>query len=247
MRTNKDQIAVIAKMVDLLDTLTSGDFDNPTILSQQLRLPRTTVYRILKTLIDQGVLTDDYHPGPRLLNWVIRAHPELGLEQRSRPSLKRLVGEFRETVSVYRRIGASRVCVVRQEGLEDVRHSVSVGVPMPLHVGSAGRILLAWLAQAERQALITQSVNATHIIQSQPLPDWAEIQSQGWALTVGERDPILASVSVPLFVKEEVCAALSISGPKQRFTEDRVKHMIRSLKHEARIIAQVIGDFPCIS
>ena len=186
MRTGKDQIAVIAKMVDLLDTLTSGDFDNPTILSQQLRLPRTTVYRILKTLIDQGVLTDDYHPGPRLLNWVIRAHPELGLEQRSRPSLERLVGEFRETVSVYRRIGASRVCVVRQEGLEDVRHSVSVGVPMPLHVGSAGRILLAWVAQAERQALITQSVNATHIIQSQPLPDWAEIQSQGWALTVGE-------------------------------------------------------------
>ncbi len=247
MRTDKNHVAVIAKMIDLLDTLTSGDFVNPTMLAKELQLPRTTVYRILKTLMAKGVLTEEYQPGPRLLKWVSRVQPQLSLERLSRPSLERLVREFRETASVYVRIGASRVCIVRQEGLEDVRHSVAVGVPMPLHVGSAGRILLAWAAPHERQDLVAASVNATQIGESHPLPDWSRIQAQGWAVTLGERDPILASVSVPIFVNQEVHAALSISGPKQRFTQERVTCMIHSLQHEARLIEHTIQDFPSMS
>jgi DNA-binding IclR family transcriptional regulator len=172
------------------------------------------------------------------------------LEALSRPSLERLVQEFRETVSVYVRIGASRLCIVRQEGLESLRHSVQVGVPMPLHVGSAGRILLAWLTPIDRQALIAESVKSTQIPESTPLPNWTGIQAQGWAMTVGERDPILASISVPIFDdkddKKEVLAALSISGPRQRFTLDCVDSMIHCLQEEARLIQGLLHGSPRI-
>lgn len=247
MRTDADRVAVIVKMVDVMDALASGDPVNLTELARKLQLPRTTVYRILQTLVDQKVLTSHYQPGPRLIRWVSQAANAQSLEALSRPSLERLVQEFRETVSVYVRIGASRLCIVRQEGLESLRHSVQVGVPMPLHVGSAGRILLAWLTPIDRQALIAESVKSTQIPESTPLPNWTGIQAQGWAMTVGERDPILASISVPIFdEKKEVLAALSISGPRQRFTLECVDGMIHCLHEEAQIIQGLLNDSPRI-
>ena len=241
LRTDADRVAVIAKMVDVLDALASGEPANPTDLARKLQLPRTTVYRILQTLVDKEVLTSCYEPGPRLIRWVSQAEEKFSLQALSRPSLGRLVQEFRETVSVYVRVGASRLCIVRQEGLESVHHSVQVGVPMSLHVGSAGRVLLAWLMPDDRQALIVESVKSTQIPEPNPLPDWTKIQAQGWAMTVGERDPLLASISVPIFNdEEEVLAALSISGPRQRFTLECVDGMVHSLQEEARLIQKIL-------
>jgi len=44
----------------------------------------------------------------------------------------------------------------------------------------------------------------------------ADVRRNGWAATVGEREPGVASVSAPVRVGDQVIAALSVSGPAER-------------------------------
>ena len=48
----------------------------------------------------------------------------------------------------------------------------------------------------------------------------AEVRRAGWAATVGEREPGVASVSAPVRVGEQVVAAIGVSGPADRLGPD---------------------------
>ncbi len=231
-RERASEIAVIAKMAQLLDVLAGDPALTPSELGVRLGMPRTTAHRILQTLVSQDILTPDHEPGARLLHWSHRALG--GLRTRSGPILDRLVKEFGETASVFVPSGAARICIARHDGTQAVRHNINVGASVPIHVGSAGRILLAWLANEERESLIQNSHRLSGVAIAQPPPNWEEIRRQGWTATAGERDPLLASVSVPVFGPDQkVMAALSLSGPRMRFSEERITAAVEALKHEA--------------
>ncbi|WP_298345573.1 IclR family transcriptional regulator [Ferrimicrobium sp.] len=230
------EIAVIAKMAQLLDVLAGEPALTPSELGVRLGIPRTTVHRILQTLVAQDMLTPTHEPGPRLIHWSYKALG--GLRTKSGPILDRLVKEFGETASVFVPSGAVRICIARHDGTQAVRHNINVGASVPIHVGSAGRILLAWLESDEREALIHNSYQLSGVAIAQPPPDWAEIRRQGWSTTAGERDPLLASISVPVFGPDQkVVAALSLSGPRMRLSNERVTAAVEVLKHEAALLS----------
>lgn len=240
-RTSPSKIAVLAKAAQVLDAVSSGEAVNFSEISRTLGLPRPTVHRIVQSLIASDVLTREHRPGPRLLRWASWAFQHSELQDVAADVLRDLVSAFRETASVYVRTGAARTCLARVEGTEPLHHHVPIGVPFPLHVGSAGRILLAWLDADTRDRLIAESVEWSQVPTSALPPDWDAIRSEGWATTCGERDPVLASVSVP--VRDAgggVVAALSVSGPKQRFTPQRVREMVQSLLDKARDLREKI-------
>lgn len=238
------EIAVLAKMAQLLDVLAGEPTLTSAELGSRLGMPRTTVHRIIQTLVAQEMLTPTHEPGPRLIRWSQRALQVGGLRGASGPVLDRLVKTFGETTSVFVPSGATRICIARRKGTEAVRHNINVGDSVPIHVGSAGRILLTWLKDEEREALIENSHRLSGVAIVQPTPDWTDIRRQGWTATIGERDPVLASVSVPVFGPDmRVIAALSLSGPRLRFPEDRIVNAAEALKHEAaRISAQIEVD-----
>ncbi len=231
------EVAVLAKMAQLLDVLADEPALTSAELGIRLNMPRTTVHRIVQTLISQGILTLAHEPGPRLIRWSLKALHVGGLRVASGPVLDRLVKAFGETSSVFVPSGATRICIARRDGTEAVRHNINIGDSVPIHVGSAGRILLAWLEAEEREALIERSYLLSKVPISQPSPDWTEIRRRGWTATTGERDPVLASVSVPVFGSDKkVVAALSLSGPRMRFVEDRIATTVEVLKHEAMLL-----------
>lgn len=231
------EIAVLVKMAQLLDLLADEPSLAPSELGSRLGMPRTTVHRIVQTLVGQDLLTTTHEPGPRLIRWSMTALHVGGLGAASSPVLDRLVKTFGETASIFVRSGSTRTCVARREGTEPVRHNLSIGASVPMHVGSAGRILLAWLDGEERETLIQSSHGRSGVPVLPASPDWAEIRQCGWATTAGERDPVLASVSVPVFGPDQrVVAALSLSGPRMRFPEDRIATMVKALKREATLL-----------
>ncbi|MHB8191118.1 MAG: IclR family transcriptional regulator [Ferrimicrobium sp.] len=238
------EIAVLVKMAQLLDVLANEPSLTPSELSTRLGMPRTTVHRIVQTLVGQDMLTPTHEPGPRLIRWSQKALHVGGLRTASGTVLDRLVETFGETASIFVRSGSTRTCIARREGTEAVRHNINVGASIPIHVGSAGRILLAWLDNEERETLVHSSHGRSGVPVAQATPDWAEIRQRGWARTAGERDPVLASVSVPVFGPDQrVVAALSLSGPRMRFSEDRIATTIEALKHAAVLLrAQIEVD-----
>ena len=71
---------------------------------------------------------------------------------------------------------------------------------MPLSVGSAAKVLLAWSADESERAGFERE------------------RGRGWAESVAERESGVASVSAPVMV-EGVLAAVSVSGPVSRLGE----------------------------
>lgn len=124
---------------------------------------------------------------------------ESDLEAVLRPVLRRLRDASGETASFYVRSGLTRTCLYRENAARELRHHLEEGARLPLSLGAAGKVLLAWAGESD--------------------PALRIVRAQGYALSLGERDPYLAAVAVPLLdTAERLQGALCLSGLAARFT-----------------------------
>ena len=122
------------------------------------------------------------------------------------PRLREITGE---SVQLYRREGTSRICVVALEPPAGLRDTVPVGTRLPMTAGSGAKILLAYSDTTTQQAVLPSAKFTDRAL--------AEVRKRGWAQSVAEREPGVASVSAPVRDgRGQVIAAVSVSGPIDR-------------------------------
>lgn len=122
------------------------------------------------------------------------------------PKLRDLTGE---SVQLYRRDGVVRVCVAVAEPPSGLRDTVPVGARLPMTAGSGAKVLAAWADAHTRQAVLADAVFGERTL--------LEVRRRGWAQSVAEREPGVASVSAPVRdASGNVVAAVSVSGPVDR-------------------------------
>ena len=113
------------------------------------------------------------------------------------------------TVQLYRREGTSRVCVAALEPAAGLRDTVPIGARLPMTAGSGAKVLLAYSDAAIQQAVLPSAKFTDRVL--------AEVRRRGWAQSVAEREPGVASVSAPVRDgRGVVIAAISVSGPIDR-------------------------------
>jgi DNA-binding IclR family transcriptional regulator len=123
--------------------------------------------------------------------------------------LPRLRDRTGESVQLYRRDGAHRVCISTAEPPSGLRDTVPVGARLPMTAGSGAKVLAAWTDPATQRTLLTDAVYGERAL--------LEVRRRGWAQSVGEREPGVASVSAPVRDGSgTVVAAVSVSGPIDR-------------------------------
>jgi len=123
--------------------------------------------------------------------------------------LPRLRDRTGESVQVYRPDGLSRVCVAVSEPAAGLRDTVPLGARLPMTAGSAAKVLAAWADPSTQRAVLAESAFSERTL--------AEVRRRGWAQSVAEREPGVASVSAPVRnPKGAVIAAVSVSGPVER-------------------------------
>lgn len=209
----------------VLDSLTTGP--NPTSLADIARhtgLYKSTILRLLVSLerFDYVVRQSDgrYRLGPATWRLGASYRNTFSVADVIRPELRRLTEETSETASFYVREGQSRICLYRVEPSREIRHSVSEGARMPLERGASGRVLLAFSADANGAE--------------------AAVRKARWAASLGERDPEVAAVSVPVFDSVgDLRGALSVSGLITRFTKAERGRILKSLKGAAGRLASL--------
>jgi DNA-binding IclR family transcriptional regulator len=116
-----------------------------------------------------------------------------------------------ESAQLFRRQGEHRVCVSAAERPVGLRDSIPVGATLSMRAGSAAQVLLAW-EEPDRlhRGLQGAAFTATAL---------SGVRRRGWAQSVGEREPGVASVSAPVRSPSgRVIAAVSISGPIERLS-----------------------------
>jgi len=136
------------------------------------------------------------------------------------PRLRMLVDQGTESASFHVYHDAqSRVCVLRVDSHHSTLDRIRVGDLLPLSKGAAGRLITGYLVE-----------------QGSPAEVGLVLQS------MGERDPNCAAVASPVFGPDGAfCGAISLSGPKERFTPAAVKKMSRLVQEGARMATEALG------
>jgi len=199
-------VGVLDRSVALLELLADGP-QPLRPLAQASGLPRPTVHRLLVALEAHGLVARTsggaFRLGPRLAELAARADPGIDLGAAADGVLARLHDATGESVQLYLRSGDRRLCVAARDAGTGLRDSVPVGALLPLDAGSGGKVLLAWSADAERFPVV-------------PAAELAAIRRRGWAASVAEREPGVASVSAPVLASGQLLGAVCVSGPASR-------------------------------
>lgn len=206
-------VGVLDKAAAVLDALEAG----PSTLAALVAatgLARPTAHRLAVALEHHGLVTRDvlgrFVLGPRITE-LAAAAGEDRLLAAAAPVLARLRDITGESAQVYRRQGEHRVCVAAAERPSGLRDTIPVGTQLPLTAGSAAQVLLAW-EEPDRMHRGLQGAR----FDAQAL---AAVRRRGWAFSVAEREPGVASVSAPIrSAGMRVVAAVSVSGPVERLT-----------------------------
>jgi DNA-binding IclR family transcriptional regulator len=172
-------------------------------LSRRTGFHRSTVLRLARTLSADEYLVQKEDGAWRLgraAGWLGACYQAtFDVHDIVEPVLRELALKTGESAAFYVREGDQRTCIVRVEGPKAVRHHVRIGAPLPLEGGGPGLVILAFSGT-----------------QGEP---YEAIRRDGYRIALGERDPEVSSVSVPVFgVNWKILGALCISGPISRLT-----------------------------
>lgn len=228
--------------------LTVAESDEPLSLSEISRrtgFNASATYRLVGALTRHALLARDgerrsYGAGGGLVALAATVMKRVSVPQASLPAMERLQALTSETVSLYVRDRQHRICVAVVEGPHPMRWVVPVGDRQPLFVGLTGKAILAFLPEAE----VAASLDAAE----RDGADRARIESQldrvrktGFLAEVGDRMAGVGGLSVPVFDPAGVAAAVTISGPDDRFTSEAAERAAPAVIEEAAAISAALG------
>jgi DNA-binding IclR family transcriptional regulator len=231
--TRTTGVGVLDRCVTLLDLLSGGP-RSLRWLADASSLPRPTAHRLLVALEAHRLVARDpaagatasaFRLGPRLTELAAVAGPELDLASLAGPELDRLHSATGESVQLYVRSGDHRLCIAARDAGTGLRDSVPVGALLPLEAGSGGKVLLAWSpgmaggtggAGGAGSPSGAEGTGGAGGAEAASQAELAAIRGRGWAASVAEREPGVASVSAPVLRDGVLLAALCVSGPVSR-------------------------------
>ena len=233
-------VGVLDRCVAVLGAV-EGGARSFTDVVERTGLARPTAHRLIMGLEDHGFLVHvggfGYVLGPRLLGLAATAMRDLPLRDLARPVLERLARSTGESAQLFVRDRDRRICVDAAESDSELRTIVEVGSSLPLTKGSAGKVFLAWTGDHDRARLTGTADNPARLEQQV-----ATARRRGWADSVSERAPGVASVSAPIFGPDGfLLAAISVSGPASRLGQLRAKRYAPAVIEAAKEIEAALG------
>ncbi|WP_261165357.1 IclR family transcriptional regulator [Microbacterium sp. Marseille-Q6965] len=212
-------------------------------LVRRVGLPRTTVLRLVDTLVAERMLESlpdgGVAVGSRMARWAVFAQAAWAMPTAAQERMAQLATEVGETVSVYVREGTRRLALAQAPGPHAVRHVVQVGDRLPLWRGASALVLLAAgdEADAAPRALsaLRSDPDAAALDEARLAARVADVRARGWAVTHGEREPGISGVAVPL-ARGARAVVLAIGGPTTRFTDERIPEFVSALQSAAEDI-----------
>lgn len=248
---DRELVKSIVKSAGILRCISEGR-NRLGDIARNEKLSKSTIHRLLRTMVVTGFVVQDplslqYFLGPgilELLSNVTIAHEALTLC--AMKEMQRLRAFTRETILLHVRVGLQRVCIEEVESQENLKYVNGKGFVAPLYTGAAGKILLSELTDGEiaffLEVMDLVAVTDRTITDKEKLFfEIKEARGRGYATSFGERAEGSSCISVPV-KNYSIPVALSVLGPDNRFTVDRIRESLDEVKGSAkRISASLIG------
>lgn len=213
----------------------------------QTGLPKTTVFRILASLVAHDFCefdpsTGQYSLGFAFIRFADVRRRQSNLQSLALPVMREVRNEIGETIVLSIRSGDYRVHLDVVEGLHPMRRTAELGVRAPLYVGAASKVLLAGLDDDEIAAYLERteltSFQKNTITSKDVL--WKELRqtrARGYAESRSELIAGGGSVAAPIFdYTGKTVAVMDILTPDDRYTPDHRSRCITVLlSHTCRV------------
>jgi DNA-binding IclR family transcriptional regulator len=241
-----------ARVADVLLLFTDGPSTlGVSRIARELGLSKAVVHRILQSLTARGVIayepsSRDYRLGPAVAALGARALRDSDLRLAALEVLRRLRDETGETATLTSPVPNGRVYLDQFEGVHEIKMTVELGRRFPLHAGSSGKCMLAFLPAGEQERVLAGRLDPltphTIVDPGALRAELAEIRARGYAMSAGERQADAGSIAAPVFrLSGEVIGAISACGPRYRVTADFAERIAPKVTAAAAQISRRMG------
>jgi DNA-binding IclR family transcriptional regulator len=222
-------------------------------LARRLKLPRSTIFRLLTTLETMGFVNrigNEYRLGMAVLRLGFEYLASLELTELGQPMLNRLCDEIRYPCNLVVRDGRSIVYVAKVSPSTLLTSTVNVGTRLPAHATVLGRILLQDLSLSELRELYPEE----HLESFSPntpktvLELFDLVQSdrlRGFVQGEGFFESTISTVAAPVRDHSgRVVAAMGATIPSAHIDPSRIDGLVSAVRHSADELSHLLNYTP---
>jgi IclR family acetate operon transcriptional repressor len=247
------KVPILDRTLDLLEMLTQQpDGLTLTAMTELLKMPKNTVFRIASTLTLRGYVerndeTKVYRVSRRLLSL---GHTAIGGERlvaAAVPVLRALRDATGETALLGVLAGSHGVVLDQVASSEPVKVVVEIGHAFTLHTAAPAKAMLAYWNGDARNAFVKQMkfprLTWQTITSARAyMRELENVKSRGYALDECEESEAFACVAAPVFdARGNVVASVWISGPSDRVTAGEMHETGLVVRRHAAELSRKLG------
>ena len=250
--TRRYRVQVLDRSFDILDALAGAPHDlGAAELVASLHLHKSTIHRLLAALERRKIVRRNpegkYCLGLKMLEMGGRAFQQLDIGVEATPFLRRLVDQSGESAHISVLGDNEMVSIAHVPGRWSLRVPATVGRRSPTYCTGVGKALLAFLPEAELDALLSRTrlrrlTRRTITTAAALKAELTRVRRRGYAFDDEEREVGLRCIGAP--VRDYtgwVTAAVSIAGPSFRIQRERLPELSRLVISVADELSSKLG------
>jgi IclR family acetate operon transcriptional repressor len=238
-------VGSVARAVAVIDVLAAHPQGlGVNEVARQIGVNASTTSRLLATLERGGILQREprgpYKLGLRLVALADAVLDGLDIRDLGRPVLRSLVDHTGETATLSVPGAGEAVTIDFIAGDASVVGVARLGRRSVGHATATGKVVLAYNGLAGIP--LTEFTDKTITDPAELERELAQVRTRGFAEAVGERDPDLVAVAVPVFDRAGSFASLiGVQGPTGSFTATRRSELLPVLREHGETLTRGLG------
>lgn len=222
-------------------------------IARHTDLPKSTVVRILHTLVELGYMgfqssDGTYSPGPKSMTLGLSVVSSMDLVTLASPYLEKLAHNTGRIVNIGVRDDLSVIYCARKGAHQLLQLNIQVGSRLDLHNTAIGRALVSFAQPEEREALLQRlAENPASRASAKAIRDeLPQTLEQGFAVADRTLSPSVRAIAVPVWQREnKLAAALNVACLAESISMEEIAQTISAeLLETARTISLLLGSTP---
>jgi DNA-binding IclR family transcriptional regulator len=245
----------LRKAIDILDYLCDVNRNvGITELSLRLNLPKSTVHRILKVLLDYSIVeqeqdTSRYRMGLHLLKYSNSLLRSFDLRQIAKPILKKVCYESKETtfLTVWRNNQGICLDSISSSRIANTHLFVEIGREMPFYCTASSKVILANYPIEDIKKIIKKKPLLKYTPNTITEPEklmkhLLKIKNKGYAICDEELEEGIKAIAAPVKdIKGKTIASITVTGLSKRMSSDNMEKLIKIVTDSAQEMSNKLG------
>ena len=253
MKTYNDIVQSLDRGLQILDYLSTKDeYVSLAELTSYIRLNKSTVYRIMKTLLRKGYVRQDaetkkYSLGFRVFDLSRALSSILSLGKEAGPLLKELTEKTGESGHLAVLFEGMATLTGTENSSEVLAINSEVGRREPLYCTALGKVLLAYLGKKEFEDVISKCdikrfTKNTITSAANLREELNKVRSCGYAIDDEASRIGVRCIAAPVYSADgTIVAAIGISGPGSRVTKGKLPELSKIVKKVGASLSSALG------